>query len=269
MESKLTHAPHQVIDRFRTAFAGQDIQIVSLGGGSETTWFRLKTANEQPKLYLELDLTPVAKSKVAKIKEIHELNKLTSARDECKEDEHVLFYTNEYRVLACDLTDLELFTKLMTNHVDFTKPTLFVSECVLVYVDPEASGRLIEYVAKSFACPAFVTYEQILPHDAFGEQMMTNLKRRGCELKGIAAHPDIPSQEKRFLSRGWDRVQAVDMRTVYYNVVSKTDRLRAEKLEIFDEFEEFFLIMQHYAMTLALKGDAVAKEDVLNLSSAV
>jgi len=160
------------------------------------------------------------------------------------------------------LTDAARLEKLLLSEtcgLDPKIPTLFMSECVLVYVDPDSSGNLIEWIAKTFTAAAFITYEQINPYDAFGEQMMSNLKRRGCELKGISAHPDLPSQEKRFKSRGWTDVHAVDMKNVYYEILSKKDRARAEKLEIFDEFEEFFLIMQHYSFTLAMMNEITGR----------
>lgn len=251
-----------MIRRFERAFPGPR-QIVSLGGGSETIYFRLRKRDAQPKLYVEVDLQPVATAKAAKIGSVSDLSSLIWNRNPGAEsDDAFPLVSDGYCVISCDLTDTSRLEKLLlspTCGLDPTLPTLFLSECVLVYIDPEASGNLIEWIAKSFRLAAFVTYEQINPYDAFGEQMMSNLKRRGCELKGISAHPDLPSQERRFLSRGWTDVHAVDMKTVYYELLSKKDRARAEKLEIFDEFEEFFLIMQHYSFTLATMNDVKDK----------
>ena len=58
-------------------------------------------------------------------------------------------------------------------------PTLFVSECVLVYVEATASNNLLKWIAQSFASCAVVVYEQILPNDAFGLMMKKNLAVRG------------------------------------------------------------------------------------------
>ena len=56
-------------------------------------------------------------------------------------------------------------------------PTLFISECVLVYMPGEDSGRVIEWAASIFTGGAvFMTYEQIRPDDAFGRTMMANLE---------------------------------------------------------------------------------------------
>lgn len=239
-----------VLRRFERLFPG-DRQIVSLGGGSETIWYRLKKRGAQPKVYVELDLAPVTLNKQRIMEGNESLSSLLQPRDSLKESEEVRIHTPEYRVVTCDLADASQVERVLAEHLDPSLPTMFLSECVLVYVDPEASGQVIELVANKFPQAHFLTYEQINPYDPFGAQMMANLKRRGCELKGISAHPDLPSQERRFLSRGWTTVSAMDMKSLYYQVLAQSDRERIEKLEIFDEFEEFFLIMQHYSITLA------------------
>ena len=241
-----------ILKRFEKEYPG-DRQIVSLGGGSETIWFRLKSKGIVPKMYVEVDLEPVATSKAKKVTTTPEMNVLLTNRNENLENKEVPLYSENYRIISCDLTNSTRLSELLLGKCEINPmlPTLFLSECVLVYIDPESSGDIIAWVAKLFPFGHFLTYEQINPNDPFGEQMMSNLRRRGCELKGIQAHPDLPSQEKRFLSRGWKLVKTLDMKTFYYEILSKKDRARAEKLEIFDEFEEFFLIMQHYALTLA------------------
>lgn len=190
------------------------------------------------------------------------MRELITERDASKESSDKFpLVSNEYRIVSCDLTNSKRLFELLLKEceIDPTIPTLFISECVLVYIDPDSSGNIIESIAKTFPFASFVTYEQINPDDAFGEQMMSNLKRRGCELKGIQAHPDLPSQQSRFLSRGWTNVKALDMKQIYYEILSKKDRARIEKLEIFDEFEEFFLIMQHYSFTLATMNNVNEK----------
>jgi tRNA wybutosine-synthesizing protein 4 len=68
--------------------------------------------------------------------------------------------------------------KLLAAGVQFSRPTLFLSECVLVYIEPEESGAVIRWAAQSFPAAAFLTYEQILPHDAFGQMMVRHLEVR-------------------------------------------------------------------------------------------
>ena len=58
----------------------------------------------------------------------------------------------------------------------YSVPTLFLSECVLVYMAVKDSSQLIAWAASRWERAAFVIYEQIRPHDAFGRVMMQNLK---------------------------------------------------------------------------------------------
>lgn len=129
-----------------------------------------------------------------------------------------------------------------------------------MYVEPESSAQVMSTISRLFPTSFLVTYEQINPHDAFGQQMVRNLKSRGCALVGLEAHPDLESQERRFAQNGFPKVETRDMKTVYYEVLSPRERARVEKLELFDEFEEFFLIMQHYAFTLGATVEAVGMD---------
>lgn len=54
-------------------------------------------------------------------------------------------------------------------------PTLFISECVLIYLPPQNGSAVIEWAAKTFPCGAFCTYEQINPDDPFGQVMVSNI----------------------------------------------------------------------------------------------
>jgi hypothetical protein len=50
-------------------------------------------------------------------------------------------------------------------------------------------------------------YDQVNPHDAFGAMMVANITARGCVLKSIHAFPDLASQRRRYLERGWLRCE--------------------------------------------------------------
>ena len=60
--------------------------------------------------------------------------------------------------------------------IDINKPTLFLSECVLIYIEAEESKELIQWVGNTFNTSVFVTYEQIRPDDSFGRIMIKNLQ---------------------------------------------------------------------------------------------
>lgn len=131
-------------------------------------------------------------------------------------------------------------------------PTLVVAECVLVYMTPSESFPLVAALGALLKNAVFAVYEQIKPDDAFGRQMLHNLRERGCPLRGIVATPDLESQKNRFLKGGWSRAVAHDMATIYQCHIDPEERIRAERRQIFDELEEWNLMQEHYCIALGI-----------------
>lgn len=85
-------------------------------------------------------------------------------------------YGDDYHLIGCDLRKLaDLEAKLVAHKLDPKLPTLFLSECVLIYVNTSDSAALIKWTTTLFSESMFVIYEQINPDDAFGKMMVTNL----------------------------------------------------------------------------------------------
>eukprot|EP00958_Prasinococcus_capsulatus_P006230 scaffold593_cov382-Prasinococcus_capsulatus_cf.AAC.26 len=68
--------------------------------------------------------------------------------------------------------------------------------------EPQASKGILSWASKKFATSACVIYEQINPHDAFGQQMLRNLEDRGCPLRGLLACDSLAAQTERLLTCG-------------------------------------------------------------------
>jgi tRNA wybutosine-synthesizing protein 4 len=98
-------------------------------------------------------------------------------------------------------------------------------------------------------------YEQINPGTMFGRQMIRNLEERGAPLYGVKSTPTLAAHVERLHRCGWPRAQADDLNTIYREVIEPNDRMRVEALEMFDEFEEWHLIMGHYCVAMGVKDD--------------
>ena len=66
-----------------------------------------------------------------------------------------------------------------------------------------------------------------------------------------------PAQRARYLSRGWSACRAADMNAVFAALAEADPEAlrRACRLEIFDEFEEWTLIMSHYCVSYGVNDD--------------
>lgn len=147
---------------------------------------------------------------------------------------------------------------------DPSSPTLFISECVLVYLPPEAGNEVLRDALALLtndddgAEGAIIVYDPCRPDTAFGQQMATNLRARGCELLGIGAARDPRGAAERLQRAKWEccgggEGSAADLRTVWERHLPATARARASQIEQLDELEEFNLIMEHYFLAVGVK----------------
>ena len=84
--------------------------------------------------------------------------------------------------------------------MDNTAPTLILTECLLIYLLPDAAEKILKWCGEFFSGAPFVgalNYEMIEPFDLFGQTMVNNLRDRGCDLLGIEHCPTLQSQIDR------------------------------------------------------------------------
>lgn len=63
-------------------------------------------------------------------------------------------------------------------------------------------------------------------------------------------------QVKRYLDRNWEYCCCTDMNDVYYRFIPRSHVRRAERIEMFDEFEEWHLMASHYSLSIAINDAA-------------
>nr|BAB15270.1 unnamed protein product [Homo sapiens] len=231
-------------------------QIVNLGAGMDTTFWRLKDEDLPPSKYFEVDFPMIVTRKLHSIKckpplssPILELH----SEDTLQMDGHILD-SKRYAVIGADLRDLsELEEKLKKCNMNTQLPTLLIAECVLVYMTPEQSANLLKWAANSFERAMFINYEQVNMGDRFGQIMIENLRRRQCDLAGVETCKSLESQKERLLSNGWETASAVDMMELY-NRLPRAEVSRIESLELLDEMELLEQLMRHYCLCWATKG---------------
>lgn len=110
-------------------------------------------------------------------------------------------HASNYHVVGVDLRNIdEVANKLKQADIDYSVPTIFLAECVLVYMEPQNCANLLSWLSSHFASSVFINYEQVNMNDRFGDVMLNNLRLRGCSLAGVEACITLDTQIARLFS---------------------------------------------------------------------
>ncbi|PPQ68029.1 hypothetical protein CVT25_014490 [Psilocybe cyanescens] len=176
-------------------------------------------------------------------------------------------HSAKYHLLPADLRlspsetiEPMLFSSSDQDHpaiLDPSLPTLLLFECVLVYMAPESSSRLLDYFVKTFekvhsGVLGCVVYEMFGLNDAFGRVMINNLKERHIALPGVEPYLTRESLSKRFLQTGFTAAVALTLDEIRKAYIDKEELERVSKVEFLDETEELDLVLAHYAISWGL-----------------
>ena len=188
-------------------------QIISVGAGFDTTYFRLTDSSDTNNLmkdvyYVEVDFPEVAQRK----------KKLIGASTLCStyvtspvETGHSSVYmsTTNYCLIGLDLVNTLTLKDIWMNHtkVGQCAPTLVLSECVMTYMEHSLSSSLIKFCHDFFSESLFITYEQVEPFDAFGQFMRAHFDKLNSSLKGICSYSSKHKQVERYKSAGYIKVR--------------------------------------------------------------
>ena len=246
-------------------------QIVSLGAGSDTRYFRLKRKRpDVDVLYHELDFAANARTKIARLrspalvsvaKTLCHIDLLSSDFEVSDRDTRLI--SPSYQIHPQDLRELAVTRSALSN-LDTTLPTLLISECCLVYLTPDHSDAVLQYFTNIFSQStslAIVIYEPIRPNDPFGRTMVSNLTARRIQLQTLEKYADLREQKGRLEQFGFKAgsgngagAVAVDIDWIWKSWVEEQEKERIDRLEWMDEVEEFVLLAQHYCISYGWRG---------------
>lgn len=249
-----TTAIDHLVTRFLKTKPEQRKQIVSLGAGSDTRFFRLcsdlNDGNYSQVKYHELDFEENVTRKRAAIRNNPTLSDFINKAQK---------KGWEYGLNALDLRDLIQKSPPSIPGLEHDLPTLLLSECCLCYLPPDAAVSVIQYFTMHLSnSQALVLYEPIRPFDPFGKKMVSNLASRGIHLQTLKRYATLQAQRQRLNLAGFTKGQGA--RDVYQiwesdEWVSESERSRVEKLEWLDEVEEWKLLAGHYCVAWGWRGD--------------
>ncbi|KAF7290573.1 Leucine carboxyl methyltransferase 1 [Mycena indigotica] len=235
-------------------------QIISLGAGSDTRFWRIATGPYKDALetYIELDFPDITSKKAMAIRKSKDLSAILGEVNVSLGGTGLT--STNYHLLPVDLRlppEATLANHLSSAILSSTLPTLLLFECVLVYMSPEASSAILQWFVEFFsggetAPLGSIVYEMFGLQDAFGRVMVENLKARNVSLPGAAPYSDIHSLPTRFTNVGFTAAHALTLKEIRKSYISATELERIAHLELVDEVEELELVLNHYAITWGL-----------------
>lgn len=175
----------------------------------------------------------------------------------------------DYHIVGCDFTDTEsLEQKLAECRVSYNLPTVFVSECVFVYLEPSRTVDFLKWARSKWqsqpsASLVLLNHEQLNMNDRFGTIMMDNLSQRGCRMPGVPACQTKETQVSRLVTEsGWSGATCWTMNEIY-RLLPRDEVARAERLELLDERELVDQLFDHYCITLGwINGSNLTMDDL-------
>ncbi|KIM40334.1 hypothetical protein M413DRAFT_73872 [Hebeloma cylindrosporum] len=256
-----------------SAVSGQRCQIVSLGSGSDTRFWRIAARRAGPlkqhmQTYVEIDFPEITTKKAMAIRKRKDLMAgLGDPNGVLLAQGGTALHSPQYYLLPGDLRQppSELLEPMLFSPrengraaiLDPSLPTLLLFECVLVYMSPSSSSRLLEWFVQihkrartgALGC---IVYEMFGLNDAFGRVMINNLRERQIYLPGAEPYPTSESLLDRFLKTGFSAARALTLKEIRKSYIPSEELERTSKLEFLDETEELDLVLAHYAISWGL-----------------
>ncbi|MCJ1388857.1 carboxy methyl transferase for protein phosphatase 2A [Xylographa bjoerkii] len=264
-----TRAIDKLVEEFLYSQRSTRKQVISLGAGSDTRYFRLMSREQPPDvLYHELDFPVNTALKIATIQ------KAPSLRSHIDDPLFVLstdteLHAPDYHIHAIDLRTLDrAYSQPIgpgkLGHIDPALPTLLISECCLTYLAPDTADAVIKHFVGilSPATPAaLILYEPIHPFDSFGKVMIANLAARGIVMQTIQKYHSLDAQKERLWNYGFiDGGGAEDVDFLYQEWVDEREKKRISRLEMLDEVEELNLLAKHYCVAWGFRKGKPAQD---------
>ena len=166
--------------------------------------------------------------------------------------------SKDYNIITVDLTKVDstsdpIMEELAKLKFDLSCPTILIAECLMVYIPRKITMNFLNVFTSNFKNLVFTFYDLINPHDPFGLEMLENLKIRNIKLNGIEETDSVEKQLSRLKELGFGVSECFDMNNFYNKHIDEKEKKRIEKLELFDEFEEFVLLQSHSCYGLGIK----------------
>lgn len=254
-----TTAIDKIVRQFLDTCPDDEKQIISLGAGTDTRFFRIIDENPTRRLvYHELDFATNTALKISSIKAEPVL--LKAITKVLPDPDSLTFGGNGstmlspvYSIHPMDLRTIKPTAPPTLPGISKTTATLILSECCLCYLSPEDNSTILDTLLNHILEPTtpagIVIYEPIRPLDAFGKTMISNLASRGIHMQTIQQYENLTAQKARLRNAGFVSVQcASDVDFIFKEWTTSQEKQHVNHREMLDELEEWVLLARHYCI---------------------
>ncbi|KAI9605285.1 hypothetical protein H4Q26_003267 [Puccinia striiformis f. sp. tritici PST-130] len=257
-----TYVIDAIVERFLRQSEGVN-QVISLGAGSDSRFWRLKRrlGDRWPLVkWVETDFKATTSQKIKTIMSHDPLRQLCGDQItlSCSDNlslsnsaEHppTELYGDQYCLLSTDLREpLGLVEKLSAPPpgegavqgplLSRTAPTLIIAELVFLYLSPEHTDACLKTLTNLFEGPLMiVSYEALNLDDNFSKMMVQNLATRGLSLAGFSHNRSLESQIERMQKHGYQEIVSTDMKTLRLGSITSGSNREDEDDEWKKEWE--------------------------------
>ncbi|RQM07847.1 hypothetical protein DH86_00000719, partial [Scytalidium sp. 3C] len=193
-------------------------QIISLGAGTDTRYFRLRDRNlHHNVIYHEFDFPRVTEAKFRIVQnspalrnQEHLFQRFGEPGEENEATEWGFINTVDgedqsgYVCHPLDLRNLpSISSRQALRHLKDDLPTLIISECCLCYFEVEAARDIVNWFREKIPSLGIILYEPIGPDDSFGQMMVSNLAARNIVMPTVQRYKTLDDQKERLIELGF------------------------------------------------------------------
>lgn len=176
----------------------------------------------------------------------------------------VIAKSEKYLAVGCDLRELDKLESVLRTEFDMSNThvsILFTAEVSVAYMTLEASNAVFKWASR-FEDVRFCLLEQQIPDGRdhpFAQTMLKHFVKLRTPLHAVGT---MGQMRERFETAGWPAA-GVNIRSLWElwadpEFLTPEQRLDLDKIEPFDEWEEFALFGSHYFLLVSEKTPALA-----------
>ena len=223
-------------------------QIVNLGCGLDTTAFNLLASQDDcvSFKYVDIDLPDVTNPKMQVIREDPKIRNLLGDNTMFGGD-LLQVQSDRYTLASSDITKLDsLDEKLRLAGINFSLPTMVVTEFVLAYVQTTQIEALVDYFAKNFPSLCFVDFCTSNIESDFGDKEMLRFEDRGIPFIAKEYYWSPSTVRQTYEARGFVH-ESITMQEMLDDYVDPSERQRIGKIEPIEQSEAYFFDKMKYS----------------------